>query len=47
MRSQPDKALIRLVSQQVADSTGYSPLREDVIEVIRSAHPQVDGNTGY
>ena len=47
MRSQPDKALIRLVSKQVADSTGYSPLREDVIEVIRSAHPQVDDNTGY
>ena len=44
MRAEPARALVRLVSKQVEQAAGCVPRVEDVVEVIRSAHPQVEDN---
>lgn len=42
MRAGPDSSLVRLVSKRVKEATGTSPRLEDVVEVVRAAHPQVE-----
>lgn len=41
MRSEPDKALLRLLSKNVEKETGSVPHKKDLVEVIQSAHPPI------